>query len=396
MKFIIILIISLLISGCGEKIYEDKSQSYIEIISKEVPVYSDIYLNDILTKTDNNNFVKITSDNYKIDTNDLGKKEYEVYYEVNDKKYVYKYSIDVIDNEAPIVFSGTNKTVNVGYTGELCNLITYGDNYTGDVKCEITGEYDLNKIGTYKLVYILSDSSNNQKEVNVTLNVVKPSSGGSNSNSNNTPKTEFSDILKKYKDDKTEIGIDVSKWQGDIDFEKVKNAGASFVMMRIGVQSEVKGELSIDRYFSQNIKNAKEAGLKVGVYLYSIATSNAEAIRHANWVIKTLDGEELDLPIVFDWENWSKWNSYKISFYDINSIANNFMITIKNNGYDGMLYSSKFYLETIWTNKLNFPVWLAHYTNKTNYEGKFKIWQLCNNGRIDGINGDVDIDIMYN
>ena len=72
------------------------------------------------------------------------------------------------------------------------------------------------------------------------------------------------------------------------------------------------------------------------------------------------------------------------------------MSTVKNAGYEGMLYSSKFYLENIWTNKLNFPIWLAHYTSKTSYNGNYKIWQMCNNGQIDGINGDVDIDIMYN
>ena len=116
---------------------------------------------------------------------------------------------------------------------------------------------------------------------------------------------------------------------------------------------------------------------------------------HAEWVIKALDGEELDLPVVFDWENWSKWQEYKLSFHDINEIADTFMKTIEKAGYKGMLYSSKFYLENIWENKNDYPVWLAHYTNETNYKGKYKIWQMCNDGVIDGINGDVDIDIMY-
>lgn len=80
-------------------------------------------------------------------------------------------------------------------------------------------------------------------------------------------------------------------------------------MMRIGVQKTAKDELEIDPYYLENIQKAKAANLKVGVYLYSIATSTEEAIKYANWVIKVLDGEKLDLPIVFDWENWSKWNS---------------------------------------------------------------------------------------
>ena len=166
-------------------------------------------------------------------------------------------------------------------------------------------------------------------------------------------------------------------------------------MMRIGVQGSSSRELSLDKYYLQNIENAKKAGLKVGIYLYSIALNVDEAIEQAKWVIQELNGAELDLPIVFDWENWSKWNSYKISFHEINSIADSFMNEINNNDYEGMLYSSKFYLETIWKNKYDYPVWLAHYTEKTSYTGKYMMWQLCNNGRIDGINGDVDIDIMY-
>jgi len=166
-------------------------------------------------------------------------------------------------------------------------------------------------------------------------------------------------------------------------------------MMRIGVQTKQNGELSIDPYFEQNIKNAKSAGLKVGVYLYSIATNSKEAIEHANWVIKTLDNRKLDLPIVFDWENWSKWNTYKMSFYEINDIANKFMETVTKYGYEGMLYSSKYYLENIWTNEYDYPVWLAHYTSKTSYKGNYMMWQLSNTGRIDGIYGDVDINVMY-
>ena len=205
-------------------------------------------------------------------------------------------------------------------------------------------------------------------------------------------------MLQKHKTSKTELGVDVSKWQGKIDYDKVKAAGASFVMMRIGVEGSSTRELSIDPFYEQNIEEAKKAGLKVGVYLYSIATSKDKAKEHAEWVIKTLNKEKLDLPIVFDWESWSSWNSYKISFHEINEIANIFIETVENKGYEGMLYSSKYYLETIWQNKKGYPVWLAHYTNegnKTNYTGKYKMWQLCSDGHIDGINGDVDIDVLY-
>ena len=392
MKFIIfILLIMFSMTGCEEKTYEITSSDIIEINKTELSVYDDIYLNDLISiKTKE---LELLSDNYKIDTDSLGNKNYEVVYRYDKKRYSYSFNIKVIDDEAPIVFSGTNKTVTKGYSGELCNLITYGDNYDGNLNCVIEGSYDLNKTGSYKLKYLLSDSSNNIREVNVTLNVIEKSTSNKNTSSK---KTYFKDILNSYKTNNNEIGIDVSKWQGNIDFERVKESGATFVMMRIGYQKSYHGDIEIDPYFSQNIKNAKLAGLKVGVYFASTATSVLEAIDHAKWVINTLDGETLDLPIAFDWENWSRWNTFKISFHEINSIANNYIKTIKDAGYEGMLYSSKFYLETIWTNKYNFPVWLAHYTSKTSYTGNYMIWQLCNNGRIDGINGDVDINIMFN
>ncbi len=390
MKKLLLIFLSLLcITGCGKKEYVETSE-FININKNEFEVFSDVTLYDIISY----NNVELISEDYQIDTEIIGEKSYEIEYKKNNKEYVYKFSVKVIDTEEPRVFSGTNRTVDKGYEGDLCNIISYGDNYDGIINCKIEGTYDVNKIGTYNLKYYLSDSSNNTKEVNVTLNV-REKSNSNNNTSVSTKKTYFSDVLSKYKNDNNEIGIDVSKWQGDINFNKVKDAGATFVMMRIGVQKSALGELEIDKYYLQNIKNAKEAGLKVGVYLYSIASSSKEAIDHANWVLKTLDNEKLDLPIVFDWESWSKWNSFKISFHEINKIADKYIETVKDAGYEGMLYSSKFYLENIWENKNEYPVWLAHYTEKTSYQGKYMMWQLCNNGRIDGINGDVDIDILY-
>lgn len=387
MKFVCLIIISLFLSGCNPK--EALIGEHLVQKISDVNVYSNISLYELFDSSN----VKLLSKNFKIDTNEVGNVIYNVEYEHEKRKYVTKIKLNIVDKESPRYLGGTNKTVLKNYEGDLCNLIMYGDNYDGNLKCIIEGEYDLSTIGTYNLIYKIFDNSNNTTSINVTLNVIEKSKTSNNNLS--TKKTPFEDVYAKHKNDFTEVGIDVSKWQGEIDFEKVKNSGASFVMIRIGVQTKVNGELIIDPYYKQNIKNAKKAGLKVGVYLYSIATSKKEAIEHANWVIKTLNGEKLDLPIVFDWENWSKWNTYKLSFHDINSIANNFMNAVKNNGYEGMLYSSKYYLENIWTNELNFPVWLAHYTSKTNYEGKYKMWQLSNTGRIDGINGDVDINIMY-
>lgn len=387
MKVVCLLIISLLLMGCEKN--DEEVLSHIILKQKEVNVYSDTYLYDLFQTKD----IELITQNKLIDTLELGNNSYFIEYTFDKNKYKYEISYEVVDNESPRYFGGTNKTIPINYDKDLCNLVMYGDNYDGDLSCTIIGDYDLSKKGVYKVIYKITDNSNNTTDINVTLNVVENNS--SSGNSSQTKKTYFEEVLKEHKNDNTEVGIDVSKWQGNIDFEKVKNAGATFVMMRIGVQTKQNGELNIDPYYEQNIKNAKAAGLKVGVYLYSIATNSQEAVEHANWVIEKLDGETLDLPIVFDWENWSKWNTYKMSFYEINDIANKFMNEVEKHGYKGMLYSSKYYLENIWTNKQKYPVWLAHYTKKTSYKGDYMMWQLSNTGRIDGIYGDVDINVLY-
>ena len=193
-------------------------------------------------------------------------------------------------------------------------------------------------------------------------------------------------------------GIDVSKWQGDINFNKVKEAGATFVMMRIGVQKSALGDLEIDKYYLQNIKNAKEAGLKVGVYLYTTAINEEMAKTAANFVIDCLDGESLDFPVVFDWENWSKFRKYQISIHELNNTFLAFDKELQKHNLSAMLYSSKYYLQIMWEDRIkdNYPVWLAHYNEYgTDYTGKFDMWQLCSDGRIPGINGNVDINVLY-
>ena len=190
------------------------------------------------------------------------------------------------------------------------------------------------------------------------------------------------------------LGIDVSKWQGEIDWEKVKNAGAEFVIIRMGYQTDYDGENVIDPYFVANIEGAKRVGLPVGIYYYSYAKNIKQAKEQAEWVKEQIKQYEIELPIAFDWESWNSFNKAGMSFYTINKAANVFLDTLVENGYKGLLYSSKNYLEKIW-NPTKHDTWLAHYTSQTNYQGKYSIWQMCDTGRIDGINTNVDVDIMY-
>ena len=300
--------------------------------------------------------------------------------------------ISFVDLSKPRILSSGDRYVTVNSDVWLCDYIMYGDEFDKEPVCRVEGDYDLNTIGSYNIKYIVSDEAGNEEYFDTVLHVIEESDDNT---SYRDTTTYFSDVVKNNKNDNTLIGIDVSSWQGDVDYKSVKESGAEFVFIRIGVELSKDGKVEIDSTYKENIKNAKEAGLKVGVYFYSIALDKDTAKEHAEWVLNTLNKEELDLPIVFDWESFNNWNSYKMSFHDINEIANTFIKTVEDAGYKGMLYSSKFYLENIWTNKHNYPVWLAHYTNNTNYEGDYYVWQMCNDGIIDGINGDVDIDILY-
>jgi GH25 family lysozyme M1 (1,4-beta-N-acetylmuramidase) len=207
-------------------------------------------------------------------------------------------------------------------------------------------------------------------------------------------KTNYEDVLSTYKNESNKIGLDISKWQGNVDFNKLLENNVEFVMLRVGYQKGFNGTYEIDPYFYNNIKELNKLNIPVGVYFYTYATSTKEAHEQALWVIDKIKDYKISLPVVFDFESWDNFSTLNLSLHDINEISKAFLSAIKVNGYDAMNYSSKYYLENIW-NIGEYPVWLAHYINQTNYSGEYVMWQLCNNGRIDGINGNVDIDILY-
>ena len=332
-------------------------------------------------------------DDYYLNTDSLGKKKIDFEY-INDDgiKIKYNYEINVVDREAPLIWLGKSYNVTRGSEDNLIDKIMCGDNYDNNPECVIEGDYNLDNVGSYNLVFKATDSSGNVSKKKFILNVNEASSKKESNGVKSV--TEFSDVIKNYKNDNTQIGIDVSKWQGDIDFSKLKSAGVEFVIIRIGSSTGINGENFIDSKFIQNIKNANSVGIPVGVYFYSYANSVDRAISDAKWIIENIKDYKVELPIAFDWENWGSFNTYELSFFGLTNMAKGFMDTVKDAGYDAMLYSSKTYLENIWMS-VDYPVWLAHYTKNTNYAGAYSYWQICSNGRVDGINGDVDIDIRY-
>lgn len=358
----------------------------------QLPVYSKVKVKDLITSMKG----KVIT-NKTINTDKLGEQEVTFIYK-SDKgqKKLGKFKIEIVDNEEPLIWLSDSYSVKVGSKIDLEKEILCADNYDEKPICKIKGKYDINTPGKYNLTYIATDSSHNEEKVNFTLNVYQPVSTVPTTKEEQLPPlvTTFQEVVENHKTKNTEIGIDVSKWQKEIDFKKVKEAGASFVMVRVGSQEGVNGEYILDPYFKKNIENAIKNNLKVGGYFYSYASSNKEAKKQANWVLKQIKDYDISLPIAFDWECYNDFNAMELSLFGLNKIAETFLERIEQEGYKGMLYGSKNYLNAIWKYH-NYDIWLAHYTKQTDYTSDYIMWQLSQNGQIDGINGLVDIDILY-
>lgn len=352
-----------------------------------IEVYKDVKVSYFIKDIDG----KIVKDK-KINTNKIGNMKISfIYLNTRGKKRRGTFSIKVVDLEKPLVWLSNKYNIKLGSKDNLLDSIMCADNYDTNPSCEIKGFYDLNEKGTYPLTYVAKDKSGNVSSTDFVLNVYEQSK---NSKEVKESTTNFSDVLKEHKTNNTEVGIDVSKWQKNIDFKKVKDAGATFVMIRLGYQDGVNGKYILDKYFEENIKNAKENGIKVGVYFYSYADSKKEAKKQAKWVIENVKKYKIELPIAFDWECYTSFNKMNLSLFGLGEVADSFLGEVKKLGYKPMLYGSKNYLNSVWKYN-NYDVWLAHYTNNTNYDGKYVMWQICDNGIIDGIEEKVDIDILY-
>ena len=355
-----------------------------------VNVYSNVKVKDFIEDIDG----KVV-DNNKIKTTELGKVEVEfIYLNSDNRKRKGVFEVEVKDLEEPLIWLSNSYSVRVGDDVNLEDEILCADNYDSNPSCKITGDYDLNTAGNYSLVYEAEDSSGNKESVDFTLYVYEPREVTGGGSSSEVTYTDFNDILEEHKNDDTLVGIDVSKWQGAIDFSKVKEAGAEFVIIRVGHQNGVGGEYVLDPYFKRNIRKALDNKLKVGIYFYSYADSKKEARKQAEWVIKQIKDYDITLPVAFDFESFTSFNSMNLSLYGLNEVAESYFSTLEDAGYDTMLYGSKNYLNAIWKYNTN-KVWLAHYTDETDYDKDYMMWQLCQDGVIDGINGFVDIDILY-
>ena len=385
MKRILFLILILLTACTNDKQFiAPELKPNIKLKENLTFEYKDkIYLKDIVNIDEG----KLINPNILLDTSSLGIKEIKFLYKINSQIKIYKFNINIVDTTKPIIHI-SNLTTTIGKEIDILNKAMCGDNYDRKIECYIEGTYDFYALGEYPLKLVATDSSGNKTERAFKL-VVKDKI-------NSTPKNYYylEDFIKDHKTSETMIGIDVSSWQGDINWQVVKKAGIEFAMIRIGFGQNEFGRMTYDSKFKENLKNAKANNIKVGIYFYSHAKNKSDALKQAKWIIEALNGETLDLPIAFDWEIWSNFNSYNLNFHELNEIADTFLKEIENNGYQGMNYGSAFFLNNIW-NLPRYDTWLAHYTTKTDYDKPYSIWQLSNQGKIPGIDGYVDLNVLY-
>lgn len=195
-------------------------------------------------------------------------------------------------------------------------------------------------------------------------------------------------------------GIDVSKWNKNIDWKKVKAAGISFAFVRVGYRGYSGGGLGGDEYAASNMKNAAAAGVKVGAYIFSQAITEKEAIEEADYALSKVKGYNITMPIVFDFEYYSggRLEKAKLTKQDRTDICLAFCDRVKAAGYTPMVYANKSMLTSdMYASQVSakYPIWLAHYTTQTNYTGDYTYWQYSSTGKVNGISGNVDMNYAY-
>lgn len=192
-------------------------------------------------------------------------------------------------------------------------------------------------------------------------------------------------------------GIDVSKHQGDIDWQQVAQDGVEFAFVRVALRGYGTGKLVEDEYFEQNVEGAQAAGIKVGVYLYSQAVTEEEVLEEANLVLEKAAPYTLECPIVFDVEKVSgaKGRMNTLSVEERTRLTLLFCQTIEAAGYRPMIYHNmEMGVLLIDLEQLeDYDKWFASYSEKLYYPYDYQVWQYSQNGTVAGINGAVDMNL---
>lgn len=195
-----------------------------------------------------------------------------------------------------------------------------------------------------------------------------------------------------------QMGIDVSKWNGEIDWDRVQNAGITYAIIRCGYRGSSTGALVEDPYFRQNMQGALAAGLKVGVYFFTQATNEVEAVEEASMALALCEDYKITYPIFIDTEGaGGNGRADGLDLETRTRVCQAFCETVEDAGYSGGVYGSRNWFRT----KLRMDaltdhiIWLAEYREKPVYGGNYHFWQYTSSGNVDGIEGRVDLDVSY-
>lgn len=192
------------------------------------------------------------------------------------------------------------------------------------------------------------------------------------------------------------LGIDVSSHQLAIDWEQVRDAGVSFVMVRLGYRGYESGSMKADERALENLAGAKAAGLQVGAYFYSQAVSVAEAEEEAAFALEILDGMALDMPLVYDWEYVNQTaRTANVESRMLTDCTIAFCEAVKEAGYKPMVYFNTHLAETgfLLEELTDYDFWLALYDNRMDFPYRVQMWQYTSTGTVPGIETDVDINL---
>ena len=209
--------------------------------------------------------------------------------------------------------------------------------------------------------------------------------------------------------DETTHGIDVARYQGTIDWELVAGDGIDFAMIRVGYRANNNGAIIADSNALYNLQQAQKYGVKIGVYFFSTAVSEEEAIEEANWVADLISQYSITYPVAYDCEGYSDPESrqYGLSKHQRTDFAIAFMETIKERGYEPMFYASKneMYLNSGWEIsqlEKEYKIWVAQYpdipypeTESSSYTDTHHMWQYTMEGEVAGIEQSVDLNVAY-
>lgn len=188
-------------------------------------------------------------------------------------------------------------------------------------------------------------------------------------------------------------GIDVSEFQGQIDWDKVKADGVEFAILRVGFGMDLKSQ--DDKYIERNISECERLGIPIGVYLFSYANTTAKASSEAEHTLRLIAGHKMPIGVWYDIEDNN--TSGSVSKSTLTNIINKYCSIIKEAGYDVGIYASLSWLNNKIDNSLQekYPIWVAQYYKECQYKKDYLIWQYSSSGKVGGISGKVDMNYYY-